>query len=407
MRMPRIDPLVRRLRGAALATAAALLASLAACGPTQPPTFEKAASQVTDDLMSQTQKLPAFIARIERAVTQAPAPPTYAVVIDPMLDTTTGEQTTATTLLEQRVVGRIKARFEGFEMLPFQAANLSRAKYLLTGTMTRVPSQKTRKVLRIDLALMELRSGSVVAQATTLAREDQLDHTPLPYYKDSPVLMKDKVIEGYVRSTVTPAGQKADAYYLARIGAASQIHEATALYNAERYQEALGQYRNAMTTPQGEQLRTLSGIYLSNVRLGRMADAEKAFAQVVALGFAYNELGVKLLFNPGSTEFWADPKISGPYAMWLRQIARQTIAANVCLNIVGHTSSSGPAAANDALSLRRAAYVRQRLIGETAALGPRTRATGKGFSENIVGSGTDNAIDVLDRRVEFKIIPCS
>ncbi len=404
MRTARIAPLVRRLRCAA---AAALLAGLAACGPTPPPGFEKAASQVTDDLLSQTQKLPGFIAKIERAITSTPAPPTHAIVIDPMLDTKTGEQTTATTLLEQRVVGRIKARFEGFEMLPFQAANLSRSKYLLTGTLTRVPTQKTRKVLRIDLALTELRSGSVIAQATTLASEDQLDHTPLPYYKDSPVLMKDKVIEGYVRSTVTPAGQKADPYYLVRIAAASQIQEATSLYNAERYQEALGQYRNALTKPHGEQLRTLSGIYLSNVRLGRMADAEKAFAQVVALGFAYNELGVKLLFNPGSTEFWSDPKISGTYAMWLRQIARESMAANVCLNIVGHTSSSGPAASNDALSLRRATYVRQRLTGELAALGPRTRATGAGFSENIVGSGTDNAIDVLDRRVEFKIIPCS
>ena len=222
------------------------------------------------------------------------------------------------------MVERIKARFAGFEMLPFQATNLGRSKYLLTGTMTRVPTQKTRKVLRIDLALTELGTGNVVAQATTLAREDQLDHTPLPYYKDSPVLMKDKVIEGYVRSTVTPAGQKADPYYLARIAAASQIHEATSLYNAERYQEALGQYRDALTTPHGEQLRTLSGIYLSNVRLGRMAEAEKAFARVVALGFAYNELGVKLLFNPGSTEFWSDPKISGTYAMWLRQIARES-----------------------------------------------------------------------------------
>ena len=32
-------------------------------------------------------------------------------------------------------------------------------------------------------------------------------------------------------------------------------------------------------------------------------------------GIAYNELGVKFLFNPGSTEFWSDPKISGAYAI--------------------------------------------------------------------------------------------
>jgi hypothetical protein len=29
-----------------------------------------------------------------------------------------------------------------------------------------------------------------------------------------------------------------------------------------------------------------------------------------------------------------------------------------------------------------------------------------GFRQNIVGSGTDNVVDALDRRVEFKIVPC-
>jgi hypothetical protein len=29
-----------------------------------------------------------------------------------------------------------------------------------------------------------------------------------------------------------------------------------------------------------------------------------------------------------------------------------------------------------------------------------------GFRQNIVGSGTDDAVDALDRRVEFKITPC-
>lgn len=383
-----------------------LLALLLACGPSQPPAFEQAATQATDDLLSQTEKLPAFLARIEKTLTKAPAGPRRGVVIDPMLDTTTGQQTIATTLLENRVTERMRAKFDQFEFLPFQSANLGRAQFLLTGTMTRVPSQQTKKVLRLNLALTDLKSGIVVAQATALAREDDIDNTPLRYYKDSPVLMKDKVIEGYTRTTAAPAGQKADAYYLERIAAASLISEATTLYNAERYQEALGTYRNVLNTPEGEQLRTLSGIYLTSVKLGKAADAEKAFAKVVALGFAYNELGVKFLFNPGTTEFWSDPKISGAYGMWLRQIARESVAANACMNIVGHTSNSGPAPINDALSLKRAAYIRQRLAAEAPALGPRTKAIGMGFHQNIVGSGTDNSFDALDRRVEFKIVPC-
>jgi outer membrane protein OmpA-like peptidoglycan-associated protein len=61
---------------------------------------------------------------------------------------------------------------------------------------------------------------------------------------------------------------------------------------------------------------------------------------------------------------------------------------------------------NDALSLRRAAFIRQKLASEATELAARTKADGKGFHENIVGSATDDAVDALDRRVEFKIVPC-
>jgi tetratricopeptide (TPR) repeat protein len=364
--------------------------------------FEQAVAQATDGLAAQTQKLPAFLARVESRLNKR------GVVLDPMLDAATGQQTAATTLLERRVSTRLTTNFDQFEILPFQSANLARAQYLLTGTMTRVGGDGTAKkrALQINLALTDMKSGTVVAQASALAQDEGLDHTPLAYYRDSPVLVKDKVIEGYARTSATPPGQPGDAYYLERIAAAALINEATALYNQERYVEALGQYRSALATPTGEQLRVLNGIYLASAKLGRTQEAEQAFGRVVALGIAYNELGVKFLFNPGSTDFWSDPRVSGAYPMWLRQIARESTTARVCMNIVGHTSRTGSEGTNDALSLQRANAIRQRLAGEAAALAGKTRTSGMGFRQNIVGSGTDNAVDALDRRVEFKIIPC-
>jgi outer membrane protein OmpA-like peptidoglycan-associated protein len=390
---------------------AVLLAAIAwlvsACSSSEPQTFEKAAADATDDLVAQTGKLPAFLARIESTLARPDAnTPKRSIVLDPMLDTITGQQTETTLLFERRVTQRMAYKYPQFEFLPFQSANLVKAQYLLTGTMSRVPSEPGTPTVRLSLALTDIRSGYVVAQASALARQENLDSTPSPYYKDSPVLIKDKVGEGYARTTSTPAGQRADPYYMERIGTATVINEATTLYNAEKYQDALGQYKTALATPQGEQLRVQSGIYLANIKLGHTAEAEQAFGRIVALGIAYNELGVKFLFNPGSTEFWADPKISGAYAMWLRQIAREAIAAKSCMAIVGHTSHSGASAVNDALSLKRAAYVQQRLNVEAPELGPRMRAEGMGFRQNIVGSGTDNSFDVLDRRVEFKIVPC-
>ena len=396
-------------RRVAATAAAGLIAALAGCATPQATNlndeqpFDQAVTQATDGLAGQTQKLPAFLAKVESKLAKR------GVVLDPMLDAATGQQTAATVLLETRVSERLTTRFDQFEILPFQSASLARAQYLLTGTMTRIDGgagSTKKRALQINLALTELKTGNVVAQASAVARDEGLDHTPLAYYRDSPVLVKDKVIEGYARTSVTPPGQRGDPFYLDRIASATLINEATTLYNQERYVEALGQYRSALATPTGEQLRVLNGIYLVSVKLGRTAEAEQAFGRVVALGIAYNELGVKFLFNPGSTDFWSDSKVSGPYAMWLRQIAKESTSSRVCMNVVGHTSKTGSEQSNDALSLQRANSIRQRLTTEAAVLGPRTKTVGMGFRQNIVGSGTDNAVDALDRRVEFKIVPC-
>ena len=400
--MGSIQPTLRRVALAPLAAATLLLAACAAPPPAPIASelpFEQAVEQVTDNLAGQTQKLPTFLAKLARR----------SVVLDPMLDAATGQQTHATTLLETRVSERLTTKFGGqFEILPFQSTNLSKAQYLLTGTMSRVDNDGSAKKrpLQIQLALTELSSGNVVAQASALSLDEGLDHTPLAYYRDSPVLVKDKVIEGYARTSATPPGQRGDAFYLERIASAMLVNEATTLYNQERYVEALGRYRSALAMPTGEQLRIVNGIYLASAKLGRSAEAEQAFGRVVALGIAYNELGVKFLFNPGSTEFWSDPKVSGAYPMWMRQIAREATSAKVCMNVVGHTSKTGSGPANDTLSLQRANFIRLRLTAEATGLGPKTRTTGMGFRQNIVGSGSDNAVDALDRRVEFRIVPC-
>jgi outer membrane protein OmpA-like peptidoglycan-associated protein len=379
---------------------------VAACSPTGPQTFEKAAAEATDNLVAQTSQLPAFLAKVESRLSRPDPSDRRSIVLDPMLDLITGQQTETTKLLERRVTQRIGLKFPQFEFLPFQSGNLTRARYLLTGTIARVPSDGPLRQVRISLSLVDMKTTLVVAQASSLALEENLDATATPYYKDSPIIIKDKVVEGYARTASTAVGQHADPYYMERIAASSVISEATTLYDAERYQDALGQYKTALATPQGQQLRAESGVYLTNMKLGHVSEAEQAFGRIVALGIAYNELGVKFLFNPGSTEFWSDPKISGAYTMWLRQIAHEMATAGSCMKIVGHTSKTGPAAINDAISLRRATYIRQRLAAEQPVLAARTQVEGMGFRQNIVGSGTDNAFDVLDRRVEFKILPC-
>ncbi len=353
--------------------------------------FDQAIARATDALVQQTKTMSGWRAKLNKR----------QVVLDPTLDAGSGQQTTATQQLDRAIAEHMSRNFEQIEVLPFRATNLSKAQYLLAGTLAR-----EQDAYRVNLALAELKSGAVVAQSSALARHDGVDMSPLAYYRDSPVLVKDKVVDGYVRTSTTPPGQKADATYVERIATAAVVNDATVLYNAERYRDALGQYRSAAASPAGDQIRVLNGIYLSNVKLGRRAEAEQAFGRMAAFGIAYNELGVKLLFNPGSTEFWSDSKVSGAYGMWLRQIARESSSAKACMEIIGHSSKTGSAAFNDALSRRRAVYVKQRMGAESADVASRARVQGMGFRQNIVGSGTDDVVDALDRRVEFKIVQC-
>ncbi len=359
--------------------------------------FDEAVNVATDSLMAQLQKGLSTKTEAKRGV-----------VIDPMVDAASGQQTGATHLLEQRVADRLRSNYSQFDVMPFQVANLSKAQYLLTGTMTRVASSQpgAPQVFQINLALTDLKVGTVVAQASSRARDEGLDTNPTPYYRDSPILVKDKVVDGYISTSQTPPGRPADPVYFERVATATIISEATLAYNNASYQDALTLYRNAAATPSGEQLRVLNGIYLASWKLGRANEAEEAFGKVVALGLSSNNLGVKFLFNPGTTNFWSDPQVSGPYGLWLRQIARQAVVAKVCMNVVGHTSLTGSQAYNDRLSQQRAAYIKKRLDTEAPELAPRTRSSGMGFREPIVGTGTDDARDALDRRVAFKIAEC-
>lgn len=390
----------------ALTASLTLLAGCPATAPTQPTvstaelSFSEAIVVATDGLLGQTQKLPAFLAKVESKINRK------TVVVDPIIDAASGQQTQATLLLEQRVGERITRSDAGFDLLPFKSDSLSRSQYLISGTLTRLPGGALKRPLRINLALVELKTGQVVAQASALARDDGLNHTPLAVYQDSPVLVKDRVVDGYVATANAAPGSAANPAYLERIAVASVINEAGSLYNAERYPESLAKFQEARGQNGGDQLRTLNGIYLNNVKLGRTAEAERAFGQIVAYGLRANKLELKFLFNPGSTEFWSDPKVSGAYPMWLRQIAREGTAAKVCMAIVGHTSRTGTEQGNDALSLQRASVIQQRLVAESPQLAPRLKSSGMGWRENIVGSGTDNVVDALDRRVEFRVDPC-
>lgn len=340
-----------------------------------------------------------------------PARQRYAVVIDPLVDGMTGAQSVATQSMGARLTRLMREQYPQYEVQPFSAGNVAKSPFVLIGTFTGINAQRQttgqREAYRICLALADLRSGKLVSKGLAFALPEGVDPTPLAFFRDAPAWVEDPATQGYIKTCQgTKAGDPINPLYLDRILAATQIAEATDAYNAGRYRDALDLYSGALATPAGNQLRVHNGIYLANWKLGRRAESQAAFAKIVDFGIKQRRLAVKFLFRPGSTAFLPDPKVSGPYPVWLKTIASRTAESTACLEITGHTSPTGPEPLNERLSQLRAEVVRNHLARDAPPLAKRLIANGMGSRQTMIGNGRDDATDALDRRVEFKVIGC-
>jgi outer membrane protein OmpA-like peptidoglycan-associated protein len=313
--------------------------------PPPPIAFDDAVLKAANELFSKVQLPTGSSAR-------------QPLVIDPLVDGVTGAQSAATRSMEQKIVDLVRHQHPRFEVEAFTTANLAQQPLVLVGTFTPINNsagQPTgeRDAFRICLALADLKTGKVIAKGVARARPNGVDVAPLPFDADSPAWTRDPAIDGYIKTCQgSKAGDPINAVYADRILAAALINDATNAYNARRYRESLELYRSALRTPGGEQLRAYNGVYLASWKLKRRDEAMQAYARIVDHGLANRHLSVKFLFRPGSTQFWADAQISGPYPLWLNQIAQRSAHSKACLEIIGHTSRSGPEPLNERLSKR-------------------------------------------------------
>lgn len=333
------------------------------------------------------------------------------LVIDPLIDGVSGAQSTSTRSMQQTLVELVGKSYPRFSVQPFSAEALAREPVVLIGTFTAINNAGDaggpRDAYRICLTLADLKSKRIVSKGVARAKPDGVDVTPTSYYRDSPMWTKDPATEAYIKTCqATKLGDTVDPAYAERLNVAALVNDGILEYEARRYREALAFYRTARVLPGGDQHRVRIGTYLATSKLGRKDDAVEAFGDLVDSGLSGSQLMVKLLFQPGSTQFIANPRITEPYPMWLSQIATRARQKGACLEIVGHTSRTGLPQVNERLSVLRAQYVMELLQVGSPDSRSRMIATGRGYNENLIGTGRDDASDALDRRVEFKVIGC-
>ena len=334
------------------------------------------------------------------------------LVIDPLIDANTGQQTAASLAIGGQLARLLANRYPMWKVQPLSRKTLSSAPLLMIGTLTPVDLNDAGPAgpdaFRIWLTLADLRTGRIVAKRLDRATPASVNAEPTRYFRDSPTWQKDRTVLAYINSCQIDArvGAALDPLYLMRLPAAALLHEAISAYNDNQLALAHRLYGDAARLAEVDDLRVLNGRYLTSWRLGKKKEASEVFGRIVANGLADRRLAVKVLFEPGTTTLLPLADLRAQYRLWLREVAKQADSKRTCLRVVGHSSRTGTAAASEALSQQRAAVVRWVLARDAPPSARRFTAEGVGWRENLSGLGTDDLRDALDRRVEFRVIDC-
>jgi outer membrane protein OmpA-like peptidoglycan-associated protein len=328
-----------------------------------------------------------------------------SIVIDPILSIESGQQFKANRHVVEILARELGSGFKVDEITPM---TLAKARYVLAGALSQHAdlSDGTRSGCHVVITILELSTGTVKAKGQIKILDFPFE--PLVFYEDSPIFLLDKSVRLAKSFFGCVIGRPFNPEYFQFLPAKATVQHGITLYEHKRYVDAAAAFSEAIAHPEGRTLTSYAGLYLASEKLHREDAADHAFSDLLAIAIEENHrLDIRLLFSVNSPVFIPNPELVKRYAWWLKHIASHMKKSDFCLNISGHCSQSGDERYNDRLSLSRARTVQGVLAVTYPGIFKKSHVDGKGFRENIVGSGADDASDAVDRRVEFSIIDCA
>jgi outer membrane protein OmpA-like peptidoglycan-associated protein len=326
------------------------------------------------------------------------------IVIDPFIDAESGYPVKLNARIKDIISAEIKKRFDITGVM--EPENLEVSEYVLNGMVTLEGKEEGEEnSYKVSAAVFEKSSGKVLASASV--RINGLDTTPMDIYKDSPVYLKGKNYEQYVSSVQKSPDQSVNREYRDRLAIKAMLVKGDMLYEQKEFKNSLSFYNQAAGSLSAPQLEVLNGQFTNLVREGQWGEAEEVYGKLLRTSIAEtSEVTSKITFGPNS-KVPAEGK-AGQYNIYMKQLASFVSAVPECkVTIIGHCSRTGKEAYNDKLSLQRAQWIQRQMASYAPAVMRKSTTIGRGFRDNIVGTGRDDVTDEIDRRVEFKFSQCS
>ncbi len=328
------------------------------------------------------------------------------VAVDLFAREESGQVPMAAHRIEALLLQEARRRSDTFEVVGLSREGQAETRYLVTGTIASEPEKHEAKpVYRLRAAVTDLKTNRIVVRSEARFADADFDVSPMAIFRDNPFFdpsyQKKKMPVERPRGAVPPQASEYSVQTLAL------LREASDAYERKAYRQSLKLFEEAADRPDGQTLWTYAGLYLGYEKLGITESADAAFEKVLSISVAqYRMLTVRFLFQVNSVDFWDAAQNGERYKSWILRIGRYFDRTDQCLQVVGHCSKTGPEKWNKLLSLKRAEKIK-RILGEfSPGLAARVEAVGKGSLENVVGIGTDDDRDALDRRVELVIVEC-
>lgn len=355
---------------------------------TKPVSLSQAVTAVADHVFS----------RVRKQQTQVLQGSNTVISMTPVLDGYSRERLQISRQIRQQLQ-QLARKQGGLQLVPLSSHSLKQSQYVMDVFLS--PDKQQKNSYTLDVVARYLGSAKVVARASAKVKGSQFSQVTAEY-QDSPIY-------AYTRNSGSITSVSVGKSYHETLKGRALLTEAGEAYAKRQYAIALQRYTQGLQHVRAEErLRAYAGLYMTHLRLGQQTQAEKALNQLLKLGFqgANGKLTFKILFQVNSTAFYGNPFVVRQYALWTKKIAQFTVTDKRCMTIVGHSSRTGAMSYNIALSERRARHIRDVMVGDVSGSAAYLATSGKGFSENLIGTGTDDARDALDRRVEFSLRGC-